>query len=136
MAGELTIEPETIQSTRECAKCRYNLYGLSRSGACPECGHAYKRRKSDGIAKNPRRQLAQLKRIRERCERRVRSMPLWWLASGLAVVGCIVLGAGKGWWTLTVGLTLVTAARQGIAVLSRADVQHRIEAIDAQRPPG
>jgi ribosomal protein L37E len=134
MINDLGIEPDTIQRTRECAKCGYNLYSLPREGSCPECGHPYKSRKNDAIAKNPRRQLAQLNRMRERYERDLRSMPLWWLASGIAVVACLVLGAGKWWWILAGGVTLVTAARHEIAVLNRSEVKRKIEAIDAQRP--
>lgn len=135
MAGEPTAEPATIQSTRACTKCGYNLYGLARAGTCPECGQTYKRRKVDAVAKNPRRQLAQLRRILNRHERNIRTMPLWWLAAGLGVTACIVLDAGKRGWTLAVIFTLITAGRQGLARLFRADMQRRIESIDAQRPP-
>ena len=134
MASQTTAEPASIQSTRACTKCGYNLYGLARAGTCPECGRAYKRRKVDAIAKNPRRQLAQLKRILKQHERRVRTTPLWWLASGMAVTACAVLDATKGWWTLTVIFALITAARHGLVRLFRAEMQRRIEAIDAQRP--
>ena len=42
---ELTIleAVQTVAPTRRCVRCRYDLYGLSRDGLCPECGTSVER---------------------------------------------------------------------------------------------
>jgi len=132
MANELQSQPATIQRARECTKCGYNLYSLPREGSCPECGHLYKSRKHDAVAKNPRRQLAQLNRLLKKRERELHQMPLWWLAAAIAIVACVMFGAGRFWWSATVFLTLLTLARQFTTVFNRRDTKQKIEAVDAR----
>ena len=123
-------DEQTINRARLCSKCKYNLYGLVREGTCPECGHPYKRQKADAKDKNPRRQLAQLRRVKERRLRAVRWLPAWWFVAGSAIVACIVFGARPGWWMLAVIFTLFTAAKHLVTVGAHDDTRLKIEAID------
>lgn len=125
-----TEAAETIRRARECTKCGYNLYNLAREGTCPECGHAYKRRMADGKAKNPRRQLAQLRLHKERRLQAVRWLPAWWFAAAMGITACMMFEVRAGWWVIACLFALFTAAKHLVTVGAHSDTQSKIEAID------
>ena len=125
-----TADSPTIRRFRECTKCRQNLYGLPRQGQCPECGQAYKSRRDDAKAKNPRRQLARYRRLLRNSEATLRWVPVWWAVAGLSLTACYFLHARKC-WVLAVFVALCAAVRHLTAAFNVSDYKSKIEAIDA-----
>lgn len=123
---------EIIQRARHCTKCDYNLYSLPREGTCPECGHAYKRRKNDGKPKNPRRQLGRLRWLERSYERQLRFVPVPWAIAVSVVTGCYFLDAGKWAWGIAVCTVVFAIGQHASAVMNCRDIKRKIEAIDAR----
>lgn len=123
-------EPSTIQSARLCLRCGYNRYGLTRQGACPECGQRYRRRRSDAVAKNPRRQLATLRRMLRQEERKLRWFPLQWVVFAVIFVGLYFLDGTLGWWLIIGFAALVNVLIYWGVMHAVRHLRARIEAID------
>ncbi len=123
----------TIQRARPCTQCGYNLYNLSREGSCPECGHAYKKRRQDGSPKNPRRQLPQLRRVLLRRESELRWLPAWWCTAAAAFAACYFLRVPCFFWGVASMVTLGAAGHHLGAVLNHRDVKQKIEGLDMNK---
>jgi ribosomal protein L37E len=126
-----SVEPDTIQRARACARCGYNLYKQPREGVCPECGHAYKRRTHDAIPKNPRRQAPPLRRLQRRFETHLRWVVVCWGVCALALLAVFYFSAGWKLWVVTIAGMLGTAFFHYSAVLNLRGTKAKIEAVDA-----